>query len=383
MTQVNATRSPVPVAYVYVTLATGGAERHLATLLAHLDRERYAPHVLCLSEVGAIGEQIRATGVPLRDFALPRKRLWLPGGLLRVARYLRRNGIRIAHTHMYHANTYGRLAALLAGVPHVVATVHTTGGHPRRKQRLMNRLLDRHTDRIVVVSEAARQALLAEGATDAAKTVVIRNGVDLARFRGGAPRTSVREALGVPPGATVVTAVARLEPEKRHHDLLRAFRDVAADARHVHLLIAGDGSLREVIAQQVRDLGLQDCVSLLGERRDVPGILGATDLFVLPSEREGAPLAVLEAMAAGVPVVASAVGGVPEMVGDEAGILYPPGDTAALAAALRALLANPGRRARMGDAAARRAALEFSAEEMALRVEEVYARIIAAPSDPA
>jgi len=374
---------PVPIAYIYVTLATGGAERHLLDILSCLDRERFEPHVICFSEAGAIGEQIKAAGVPFRAFGLPRKRLWLPGGLLRVAGYLRRHEVRIVHTHMYHANTYGRLASLLAGVPHRIATIHTTGGHPRLKQRIMNRLLNRSTDRVVVVSEVARRALLAEGGLHENDTIMIHNGVDTSRFRKGASKAMVRQMLGVAPGDLVVTVVARLEPEKRHHDLLRAFHDVREDLRNVHLLVVGGGSMAGVLAHEVRELGLEDHVTMTGQREDVPDILNASDLFVLPSSREGAPMSVLEAMAAGVPVVASAVGGVPELVGDDAGITYPSGDVGALTSAMRECLRNTSRRVIMGDAAQERVAAQFSADRMVQHLQAVYAQVLATPRTPA
>jgi glycosyltransferase involved in cell wall biosynthesis len=368
---------PVRVAYVYVHLRPGGAERHLQTALQFLDRRRFEPSVLCLTEPGAIGEQIRAAGVPLASFGLPRHGLWRPRGLLRVARRLRLIRPGIVHTHMYHANTYGRIAAALARAPRVVATVHTTGGHRLLKQRLMNRLLDPMTDRTIAVSEEGRRTLLAEGGIAPGKTAVIHNGVDLRRFRLAVSAAEARARIGVPPDALVVAAVARLEPEKRHADLLEAFRRVRAETPAARLLLAGDGSLNAALRKEVDRMGMGECVALLGHRDDVPELLRATDVFVLPSSREGSPLAVIEAMASAVPVVASAVGGIPEMVGPGAGVLFRAGDVAALTAALRQMAARPDLRAAMGAAGRERAAAEFSAERMAAQLQSLYDECLA------
>jgi glycosyltransferase involved in cell wall biosynthesis len=369
------------VAYIYVTLATGGAERHLQALLGRLDRRRFDPRVICLGEAGEIGDALRAAGIPVRAFGLPRHGLWRPTGLLRVASHLRRERVAIAHTHMYHANTYGRLAALLAGTPRIVATVHTTGGHRLRKQRLMNRLLDPFSDRTIVVSEQARRVLVAEGGICRAKTRVIHNGVEPDRFRPSGCRGRVREALGIRPDALVTIVVARLETEKRHADLLQALRQVRAGEPRACLLVVGDGSRATALRAEADALGLRDAVVFTGRRDDVPDLLQAADVFALPSEREGSPLSVLEAMAAGLPVVAAAVGGVPEMVGPDAGVLCAPGRVGELAASLARLLADPARRTAMGERGRARVEAEFSAERMAAAVQSVYEGCLARARD--
>jgi glycosyltransferase involved in cell wall biosynthesis len=363
------------VAYVYMTLPVGGAEYHLVHILSFLDRARFDPAVVCLGPPGALGDRLAASGEAVTAFGMPTKRAWFPGRLARVAAFLRRGRFDIVHTHMSHANTYGRLAAVWAGVPHRVATVHTVEAGPRRKHRLLNRWLDRRTDATVAVTEEARQALIAGARLPPDRVVTIRNGVDIDRLRAGPGRAEVRAALGLTETPPVVCCVARLDPAKRHGDLLRAFEAARRDVPGAHLLLAGGGKAEADIRAAVDALGLAAAVSVLGERSDVPELLRASDVFALASEREGMPLAVAEAMACGCAVVATGVGGVPAMVGADAGITVPPGDVPALAAALRACLSDPALRRRLGAAGRAHAEAEFSARTMVRRLEALYDRI--------
>jgi glycosyltransferase involved in cell wall biosynthesis len=368
---------PVKVAYVYTWLPVGGAEHHLVNLLAGLDKNRFAPTVVCLGEPGAIGDRLRGEGVPFQSFGLPRKRLWMPWGLRRVAAYFREQRFDIVHTHMYHANTYGRVAAWWAGVPHIVATIHTNTVCPSRKQRIVNRWLDRITDRTIVVSEDIARTLTAQGDIAPARMVVIHNGVDIERYASGSPADATRMRLGIASDARVVCCVGRLEKEKRHNDLLAAFRIVKERVPLAHLLLVGGGRMESAIGDAIELAGLRASVTMTGVRGDVPDLLRASDVFALASEREGLPLALVEAMAAGLPVVVSRVGGMPEAIGGEAGLLFEPGDVDGLAQRLTACLTDANLRQRLGAAARQRAGKSFSTETMVRSLEAVYERSLA------
>jgi len=363
--------TPTRVAYIYVSLATGGAERHLLNIVSLIDRNRFLPSVVCLSAGGEIADAIRDQGVSVDVLGLNAKRLWTAGSLRAAASCLKAGRFDIVHTHMYHANTYGRLAAVMAGVPHLVATVHTTHGHRALKQRIVNRLLDRRTDRTIVVSGAGRQALAGEGIAGE-KIVVIHNGVDERCMEVAAPRAQLRAGLALPGDAKVICSVARLSREKRHGDLLLAFSRVRQEMPGVRLIIAGGGEMKEALQNQVRGLGLDDSVKMLGERKDIPELLHLSDLFVLASGREGTPLSVLEAMACGLPVIASRVGGVGELLGEDAGVLFAAGDVEQLAAAMLGCLRDDQGSRQMGENGRRRMLAMFSAKKMVQRLETVY-----------
>jgi glycosyltransferase involved in cell wall biosynthesis len=205
---------------------------------------------------------------------------------------------------------------------------------------LAYRLTDRFCALTTHVSEDARAAMVARGAVPATRIAVVPNGIDIARFRPDAQaRHRLRAALGIAPGTRVVLNVGRLAAEKAQHRLIDAFAQ-ARTGFASHLLIAGEGSLRASLAAQIRTLGLGDNVALLGARDDVPALMNAADLFVLSSEFEGLPLVVGEALACGLPVIATDVAGVRALLGDD-GRIVPIGDTAALANALRAALETP------------------------------------------
>jgi len=353
----------------------GGAEEALLLLLAHLDRDRFPPTLLY--HAGPAGDELagraRELGAAVR--AVPPLPLGLRGaaGVPRLARALARARPDLFHAHLSWplAAKYPLAAALLARVPAAVATVQL---FPEIRlgpsSRLQLRALAARLSAYVAVSHALGARLTGELGWPPAKLEVIHNGVDPARVRR--PRDpALRRELGGD-GGFVVLAVARLHAQKGLGDLLRA----AAELPEARFALAGEGPERARLEAEAGRLGVGDRVRFLGRRADVPELLAAADAFVLPSLYEGSPLAVLEAMAAGLPLVATAVGGTGELVADgESGLLVPPRDPPALARALRRLLAEPETRERLG-AAARRRAEAFTAAATAGRVMALYERLL-------
>ena len=266
-------------------------------------------------------------------------------------------------------NLYGTLAGRLAGVP-VVATVHGKNYYAEAGRRIAAmRLLPRLGASVVAVSNDIRDYLERELGVHPVR--VIPNGIDVARY-AGRDRAAARRALGIDPAARVIGAVGNLYAVKGHAVLLEA---VAAlrDPR-LQVVIAGRGAEEEALRRHAQALGLGERLHLLGFREDVPLLLAAFDIYALPSFSEGQSLALIEAMAAGLPIVASRVGGNPELIADgEHGLLAPPGDAPGLAAALRRLVAAPELARALGAAAAARARLEFSLEAMVRRYRMLYA----------
>jgi len=261
---------------------------------------------------------------------------------LRFARFIRAQKVDVVQSHEFTANVYATAGARLAGVP-VVCTTHGKNYWPfARYRRMAYRWTARNADAFIAVSTDLGAFVSGTLGIPGGKVSVIRNGIDTDGFsRNPVTRARTRSALGMGDGQVLLLACGELAEVKGHEVLLRALPGILAAHPEVRLVIAGDGPLRSHLEALSRQLGVAAHTGFLGFRRDVPDLLNAADLFVMPSLSEGLPLAVLEAMAAEVPVVATAVGGIPELIHHgRTGWLVPPGDSAALAAGLSDALAN-------------------------------------------
>lgn len=358
-----------PRVLVLITLAeTGGAQTYVAALLPALVEE-FDVAVAAHGE-GWLADATRREGaryLPLRHVqrALdPREDLL---GLVELVRLFRRERPLVVHANSSKAGILGRLAAAAARVPVRLFTVHGWAfkahrGPAARAYLWADRLMSPITTTTICVAESERQAGLRARTCRRARTVVIHNGVELDRPRR-TPAAAVRPAT--------LLSIGRLRAPKDFTTLVRAV--ASCEPGSIRLLIAGDGPERPRLVSEIARLGLDGAVELLGTRGDVHELLAAADVFVLSSESEGMPMSVLEAMAAGLPVVASAVGGVPEVVRDgETGALVPPRDPAALAEAIRLLVADPALRQRFGDAGRRRVEREFAVADFRRAHLELY-----------
>lgn len=366
-----------------VASSRGGGAVHVRDLALALDTSRFAVQVAMAEDGGNVGRE-DFTGA-----AIPFHRLDIAAGfslaaIVELRRLLR--GVRILHMHGARAALFGRLAALSLGRQHprVIYSIHGFAAphYPApRKQLLLavERLLTPVTDLWICVSHAEREALLASGVAAASRVRVIWNGIEVERFVGQAgPGEQVRAALHVPPAAFVLTTICRLFRPRDFPTLLHAFRQVQDSLPRAHLWIVGDGPLRSEVERLVAALHLQDHVDLLGMRRDVPAILGATNVLVLSSRGwEGLPLTVLEAMASSVPVVASDVGGTREAVlHGETGWLFPPGDADALAQHVLAVANDPAQARLMGQRGLARVRELFTVQRMAQQTAAVYQQVL-------
>jgi len=340
----------------------GGAEVHVLSLAARLQRRGHEVTVVC-PRGRDLERELQARDLPL--WAPRTTGKFDPATLLRLARRLRRWRAEMLHTHLSTASLLGSLAARLAGVP-AIATVHG----------LNSKTCFRFADRLIAVSQAVKQHLVAQGVS-ADRIRVIYNGIDLPPVGAdfGAARPDLRRQIAPAPGTVVFGAVGRLGPEKGHRYLLEAAAQLAhrSGLPPVHVLIVGRGREEEPLRALAQRLGMDRRVTFAGFQRDVWPYLSIMDVFVLPSLKEGLSLSALEAMALGRPVVASRVGGTPEVVEDgRTGILVPPRDVSALTQALASLLQEPETMDRMGQAGRRRVAERFAAERMAGQIEDLY-----------
>lgn len=359
--------------------ARGGLAKHVSALVAGLEAGGYEVGVVC-EPGGPIAEAARARRLPVFPLALGRG--WGPLGALQVAHAVGEMRAQIVHTHSFRAGVTGALAMPLARQGRLVATIHnylpgSDSMQPRRRREAWAlRALCRRASRIITVSETLGRDLETAWPEASGRWVAIPNGVDL---QGAEPRppAEVRRELGLPAAGPLVGMIARLAPQKGIPEFLKAAQWVCERRPEVHFALAGQGPLREEAERLRADLGLERRLTLVGEVDSPRGFAGALAALVVASTSEGSSLAAMEAMAAGRPVVATAVGGVPEVVADgETGLLIPPGDAEALAAAVEALLADPERAAEMGERGRRRAAERFDVRLMLARTKAVYGDVL-------
>ena len=362
------------VMYLAHTFAVGGAEEMVLNLVRHLPA-RFEPMVCCIHDLGPIGEEIRAAGVPVTVLGLS-PGLRRPWDLVRLQHFLSEAKPRIVHTFLLTASVYGRLAAMLAGVPIVIGTEVNIYERKRPAHALAERLLMQGTATVVASAESVRQFYIRQVHANPAKVEVIYNAVDWSQLRTTRGREEMRASLEVPLDRPVAGVIARLTEQKGHVHLFEALARTPGLA-DLFLIVVGDGDLRDSLEQRAAALGIAGRVRFLGARRDLGDLLNAVDLFVLPSLWEGLPLSLVLAMGAGLPVVATRVAGLPEVVDDErTGLLVAPGDSQALGAALARVVGDAAFCRRLG-AAAREAVLpKFGVEGYVASVASLYDRLL-------
>ena len=351
-----------------------GAEMVLVEAAARLNPDRF--RVIC----GLLTPDVEGVIPPhlsTLDFRMPGLNGWVwLRFFFRLCWVIYRRRVDLIHVNSYIPGNYARLAAALMQAPIVIDHWH---GFTRfnRKRRFICRVLGRFTDLSLAVSEGVRDYLVSQGGLNPAKIRVVANGVDVAAIDAARPGEEVRRELGLPEGAPVIGLVGRLDHwGKGHKELFEAMASLRE--RHpVHALIVGGGRRMEEVRQSAESLGLAGAVHFLGPRPDVPDLLNAMDIFVLPSYSEGVSLALLEAMAAGLPVVATAVGGLPEVVTDgETGLLIPPRDAGALAGALARLLTDPALARRLGANARAHVREHYSLDRLGREINEIYGELV-------
>jgi len=384
-------RRPMRIARIIARLNVGGPGQHAISLSAGLDPARFVTTLITGTvgpREGDLTAEARTRGVTpvvipeLGRRIHPTHDLVALGKLVTLFRRLRPD---LVHTHTAKAGTLGRVAARLAGVP---AIVHTFHGHvldgyfsPTLSRLFLQieRVLARITDRIIAVSPQVRQDLLARGVGRSEQVEVIPAGLDLARFLHGAPSPArLRDMLAIPAGAPLLGIVGRLVAIKDHPTLFQALSRLQTPGPPPHLIVVGDGERRQALTRLAQEIGLASRIHFLGWRTDLEAILGELDVVICCSKNEGTPLALIEAMAAGVPVLATDVGGVGDLIRQgETGWLAPPCDPPALSRAIRDLLADPERRARTVPSARRLALERHNVNTLLHRMEALYETLLA------
>lgn len=362
----------VKVMQVTHDLGVGGLPRVVETLCRTIDPTRFEVSVLCLRGKGPLADALEADGFSVVELDRPEGR---PDyfAFRRVARVLRERKIDVIHTHNTEPFVNGTIGALMAGTPVVVHTDHARPFPDMFRHMLSEHVLSYFARAMVGVSEHTTENLRRYEKIPERKLRTIINGIEGGKYAADGKRAAVREALGIASDALVIGFASRLAEQKGIPYLLEASVGLAARFPGLHVLIAGDGELDAEMRARASALGLDGTVRFLGVRRDIAELLQAFDVFVLPSLWEGLPMVVLEAMAVGCPIVATAVGGVPDALEhDVSAWLVPPMDVPALETGLATLLSDADRRARFSSNARRRFDERYSAERMAREYERLY-----------
>lgn len=364
-------RKSINIMQIVFSLKIGGLENLVVNLVKKMDTAKYNISVCCLKEGGILRRELTDLGIPVFteqkhegvDYTL----------VFRLARLLKQKKIDLIHTHNPAPWLYGAIAARIAGVKVVVHTEHSNLFSNQKRLMLAEKFLSKITDIIISDSEKVTQHLIDKQRISPQKIRTILNGIDIEKFQKEINIKNKKRELGIKEGGLVIGIVARLEPIKDHLTLLDAFNRISKKIPEVVLVVVGDGSLRESLKNRIEKLKIGDKVYFLGVRNDISEIIRIFDIFVLSSLSEGLSLSLLEAMAVGLPVVATDVGGNPEVIVDGiTGLLVPPNDPESMAKAIIEILSNEKLSREMGLAGRKKIEEKFSLERMTLEYIDIY-----------
>jgi len=351
----------IKVIHLVEDLMRGGLENVIAEIVSGLDKEKYNFEVWCIARAGAVADELQSRGFTVETLGI--LSYHNPFNILRLISLLRKTKPDIVHTHGYFSSVIGRLSAKIAGVPVIINHLHTVFNLSSLRNVIVDKTLNLFTDRIICVSKKVEESFMAAGYGFKKKSIVIYNGIDGRKFM---PRISGHQTKSL-------ISVASLYPHKGQTYLLKALKIVSEECPEVSLEIVGDGPLRKELEDECSSLGISSKVKFLGERNDVAFLLSRAGIFILTSLREGFSLSLIEALACGLPVIATNIGGVPEIVKDqENGLLVSSQDSRALAIAIKSLLKDEPRMREMGLKGREIFEKFFTLEIMLKRFDELY-----------
>ncbi len=350
----------IKVLHVVESLHTGGMEKIVALIVRSMAKD-YDMHVWCLSEEGKLGRALANEGMNIKVLGLTS--YFNPFNVFRLAGRLHQEKFDIIHTHGYFASTFVRLAGLLVGMPAMITHTHTIFDNLKRRNVWIDRFLNNFTYKNIFIAEASKKSFIDHGYKENERQVVLYNGCEDAGF--------VERDFTVK-NKKIIT-VASLYEHKGHTYLFRAFKGVLEAHEDIQLLLVGDGLLEDSLKSEAEELGLGENIVFLGAQDDVNQYLAQAHIFVLPSLREGIPLSVIEAMASGLPVIASDVGGLKEMIQeDENGLLCPPKNSDLLKNAILSLLEDTQKCSQFAQASRQTYLDKFTSKRMIDGLDQIY-----------
>lgn len=364
----------INILYVIWSLGLGGAEQVVINLAKGLDKTRFNPIVCCLNEKGRFAEELEKAGINV--IALHKRGPFDLSIIGKLVRVIKENNISVVNTHLWGANLWGRIAAHKAKVKVIIATEHNLDTWKGWLHIALDKWLSYRTDKIIVVSESVKYFYAHKVGIDSSKMVVVYNGIDLARYDC---LPADKHEFGIDGNEVVIGIVGRLVPQKGHKYFLSAMKEILKKYGDSPIkgIIIGSGPMEKELKQYSQELGLERNVIFTGLRTDIPRLLKMLNILVMPSTREGLPMIALEAMAAGVPVIAAEVGGIPEIVIDgKTGILIPPEDPDALAGAIMKCLDSSVMCNKIVAGAKEIIENKFQIAHMIINTESIYSELL-------
>ena len=362
--------------YLLPNVELGGSEKHVIRLASELRRRGYETGIACVFREGALAEETRSDGVPLVTLSV-NEGCWNVGTFFRIFCWLRSNQIDILHTYLFGFHLFAGLSARLLGIPVILSSRREIADWKKKRHLWLENLGNLFVDRVVTCSRAVEKWALGRERISQEKVLTIHNGVDLERFGSQGDGSKIRNEFSIPEGAPLIGTVANLAVEKGYPYLLEAVEFVLKEKPDTWFIFVGSGPLESEIKERAAKIPGHRQIIFTGFRSDIPDFLAAMDVFVLASLIEGFPNVLLEAMAMAKPVVATEVGGIPELVdSEESGVLVPAKDGKALAKAILSLLADRGRANRLGLRAQEKTRIEFALEHMVDQYEALYLSLL-------
>jgi len=366
-------KEKIKVLQIVEDLKVGGLERVIASIVSGINNNDFESAIWCLSNGGSIAEELIAKGFKVRVLRLTSYHQ--PANIIRLACMMRRERFHVIHTHGYFAGTFGRLGAILGGIPVIFTHVHSTYYAYTKRHKLVEKILSRFTEKVICVSRAVQDFVVNQEGISDSKTCVIYNGSEVSpEFVNFETDSSSKVISNLDRHNVVIIIVASLTENKGHRILLEAIKQFDKEGDNVQLMIVGDGPLRMKLVEYVHELGISGRVIFTGQRKNVGPFLKASHIFVLPSiHREGLSIAVIEAMAAGLPVVGTSVGGLPEVIANQFnGFIVKPSDSYELYRALKQLVDDRFLREQMGLLGRKFYEEKFTPAIMNRQLEKLY-----------
>lgn len=383
---------PIKVVHVINTLKIGGAENCVRLLVSHLDRRRFSPIVVAVQGSGPYEQELSQEGVTVKVMNRPRRSIILWPVFVwdvlitgwQLYHFLKKEKPLILQTHLPASEYFGLLIGQWVGIPLLIYTFHSSNFLPKRSgkslrswaRKKLTQILSGRVQRVVAVSKAIAEKVREILPAPTGAVRIIPNGIEVARFQNVIPQGTLKKELGMNPVDPLITSIGSLSPVKNQMMLLSAAARMIRIYPKMRLILVGEGPLKKSLLDFRERLGLVPYVHLLGLRKDIPEILSETDIFVSTSRWEGLPLSILEAMAAGKPIVATAVPGVLEVLEEKAGILIPLDDIDELTRALQTLIKNPIARMELGQKALERVKAYYALETYVHQWEALYEELI-------
>ena len=361
--------------YLVPEMKLGGAERHVISLASGLRERGYRVGIACVFREGRLADEVRRAGIPFECLGI--RRGWRVGTLFQIARWIGANPVQILHTYLFGFHFFAGLGARLSGVSVILSSRREVPHWQRRRHRWMENLGNLFVDRVTCCSQAVRQWTLAKERVPAEKVLTIYNGVDVDRLHRATGTSAIRREFGIPDGVPLIGTVANFAVEKGYSYLLEATGRVLKENQTARFLFVGFGPLEKNIKDEARRIPGHERIIFSGARSDIPDLISAMDVFVLSSIIEGFPNVLLEALALAKPVVATHVGGIPELIeSDKDGLLVPERDGVALADAILSLLQDSQRAKTLGNRGQEKIRKNFTRERMIDEYETLYLSLL-------